>query len=304
MSNILAQILELASDNSQTLTFSQLDANNGIHFLGPIRGVLPIGPNGVPSTLNNSLVEPFPFSDPEILAGITSYNYTFNHQGLASNVSCSYQPTTPIQAGYIANFTLQYDVPSCAALGETMILTNITSFHLPVVPDTNYLMYWACQSPTNDTQALSYVIYLSGPVNGYFNNTGNITCTVSPMQPAIYSVTYHSTTDTFFAGAALPANEPAAYSPSAFSSLVNYTFIGLGSVLEEGQNFDSNLVAESVITFGVKSFGLAPYVRNDTFLRLYEQMIQGILEYEVCPFDDLFFQPSSYRCSCRPRTFD
>ena len=278
-SDVLAQILELASDNSQTLTFSQLGAANGLHFLGSIQGVLPIGPNGVP-TLNNN-PEPFPFSDPKILAGITSYNYTFNHQGLASNVSCSYTPATPIEYGLLANFTLQYDVPSCAALGQSSVLTNVPSFNVSWISPTNLLMYWACQSVTNDTEAPSYSVYLSGPFNGYTNNTGNITCTIYPMQPAIYPVTYHSTTGIFSVGAVMPVDEPGAYSPSVFSSLVNYVFIALGGVIEEGQNFDSNLVAESVITFGVKSFGVAPYVRNDTYLRLYERMIQGILEYEV-----------------------
>ena len=286
------QILELVSDNSQTLTFSQLGADDGLHFLGSIRGVLPIGPNGVQATLNNSL-EYSPLSDPAISPGIISYDYTFNHQGLASNISCNYEPTTPIEYGQLSTFTLEYDVPSCAALGQSDILTGVESFNVSWIPTTNTLMYWACQSAANDTQSPSYSIYLFGFLNSYAEIIGNITCTVSPMQPATYPVTYQSTAGIFSVGDVLPSNESATYSPSAYSFLVNYTYIALGGVISEGQNFDSNLVAESVITFGVKDFGLAPYQRNDTYLKLYENMIQGILEYEVCPFDNSFCHPIS-----------
>jgi hypothetical protein len=50
----------------------------------------------------------------------------------------------------------------------------------------------------------------------------------------------------------------------------------------EGQNIQSNLLAESIIAFGINDFHLQPYARNETYLRLYEEMINGILEYEVC----------------------
>jgi len=145
----------------------------------------------------------------------------------------------------------------------------------------NTLMYWACQAAPNNTQTPSYSVYLRGLFGGYEKNIGNITCTIAPIRPAIYPVTYQSRSRIFSAGAVLSENDPVASSPSAFSSLVNYTLIGLGSVISEGQNFDSNLVAESVITFGVKSFGLEPYARNDKYLELYEKMIQGMIEYQT-----------------------
>jgi hypothetical protein len=85
------------------------------------------------------------------------------------------------------------------------------------------------------------------------------------MQPAIFPVTYQSLSRIFSAGAVPSANEPVSYAPSAFSVLANYSFIGLGAVISQGQNFDSNVVAESVITFGVKSFGLKPYEQNYIF---------------------------------------
>ena len=272
------QILELVSNNSQSLTFSQLGADDGLHFLGSIRGVLPIGPNGVPAF---NTLSPSPLSDPVKMAGMRSYIYTLNHQGLTSKVSCSYQSTSPIVWSNTSDI-VRYNVPSCRGLGGSSILTDVPSF--ASVLGKNTLMYWACQSAPNNTQAPSYNIYLVGYLGGYGANIGNITCTVAPVQPAVFPVTYESKPRIFSAGAVLSANESAGtYSPTAFSVLANYTLIALGGVISQGQNFDSNLVAESIITFGVKSFGLEPYARNDEYLRLYEQMIQGIIEYQVCP---------------------
>ena len=276
--------------DSPIVTFSQL---NGLHFLGPIRGVLPIGPNGIP-ILDNDL-DPSPFLNPEISGGMTSYEYTFNLQGLISNISCSYETTTPMVYGGLTNYTLEYDVPSCAALGERVILTGVPSYAASWNESTNTLMAWACQSATNDTQAPFYIVYLTSFANtAYGSSIGNTTCTVSPLQPAIFPVTYRSTTNTFSTGAVLPVNESGVYSSSVFSSmLVNYTFISLTAEISEGQNFASNLFAELVVDFGANTLALAPYVQNYTYLLLYAQMIQGILEYEVCPFIYSTFQPSS-----------
>ena len=225
-----------------------------------------------------------------------SYNYTLNYQGLFSNVNCSYQPTSPIKHMSSSNDSVTYNVPSCAALGEASILTNISSFKS--VLGTNTLMSWACQSAPINTQPPSYSIYLKflGFRGGYEQDMGNITCTVSPIQPAIFPVMYQSSRRIFSVGDALSSNVLVAGPPPAFSLLLNYTLIALGSVISQGQNFDSNLVAESVITLGLKSFGLQPYAQNSTYLQLYERMIQGILEYEVCPVCDIFFFFSSFFC--------
>jgi hypothetical protein len=55
----------------------------------------------------------------------------------------------------------------------------------------------------------------------------------------------------------------------------------LASIVWEAQTVTSNLLAESVITFGVKSFGLEPLVPDVGYLPLYEKMIQGIFDYEA-----------------------
>ena len=48
------------------------------------------------------------------------------------------------------------------------------------------------------------------------------------------------------------------------------------------QSWQANQVAESVITFAVKSFEIEqPYQKLDEYLRLTEAMLAGILQYEV-----------------------
>ena len=42
------------------------------------------------------------------------------------------------------------------------------------------------------------------------------------------------------------------------------------------------MIAESVNTFGIESSNLPPDVPVDGYLRLYEAMISGVIEYEVC----------------------
>ena len=291
--NLPAQILELVTNNSRGLIFNQLGADDGPHFVGSIRGVLPVGPNGL-SAFNT--LNPSPLSDPRILAEVSSYDYTLDQQGLAFNVSCSYQPTSPIQYRASSPTVLQYNVSSCAGLGGTNVSTNVSYSVL----GANTLLYWACQAAPNDTEATSYSLYLRGIRSSYEDNIGNMTCTVSSIQPAIFPVAYRSSKRSFSAGSPLPASESATL---ASPLLINYALIGLGAVIAEGQNSDSNLVAESVVTFGVQSFDLPPYARSDEYLRLYEQMIQGILEYEVCLVGCSSFHPSPH-CCLRPHTFD
>ena len=212
------------------------------------------------------------------MAGVVSYDYILKHQGLISNVSCRYSSEralryTSLDAPNYPILAAQYNA-SCYDQNETEILpAAIGSFRS--IYSSSTLGYWACQSATN---AGSYSIYLSG-VNEYLPTFGNITCSVNPIQTAIYPVTYNSTTNIFTVGNSTPES----HTSITFPNLLPYALQGLGEVISEGQNFQANPVAESVLTFAYKFFnvplnaGLSP-----EFLRLFEQMIQGILEYQVC----------------------
>ena len=265
----LLKILSLLPDNSQSLAFTQLGANDGMHFLGPIRGVLPLGPNGVAS-LNT--LEPSPFDTNA--AAIISYNYTLNQQGFASNITCVYDDQSPIEFTEVPGNPLMvaYNA-SCTDLGLANVLTNVIDFPTPNTKNT--LTFWACKSvPTDGTEPI-YQIYLRGR-EYYAASIGNITCLASSIQLAIFSVEYQSAPNIF------SSSEPNTTFATITPGLMELALVGLGAVIQESQNIKSNLVADSVVTFGVKDFRLQPDERSEKYLRLYEEMIKGIIEYEVC----------------------
>ena len=279
LSNLPAQILSSIPNNSQSLAFSQLGAKSGLHFLGSIRGVLPLGPDGVAAF---DTLDPNSLEDSDILSRVLSYNYTLNHQGMRAESSCEYSQSSPIKYSYSSsNETLTYSVPSCAALGQNDVLNYTPNITIP--GNSAYtLMYWACQDAT---QPSTYYVYLSG-IGLYSDSIGDITCTISQLQPATYSVMYESTRGIFTTTpSTLLTLEPAGDALSVFTSpIMTYVLQGLSNLMSEGQNLQANLVAESVITFGAKDFKQQPDQRSDTYLRLYGLMIQGIVEYLVCPF--------------------
>ena len=279
MSKLSAQILSSIPGNSQSLTFSQLGAKSGLHFLGSIRGVLPLGPDGVTAfdTLDHNSLE-----DSDILSRVLSYNYTLDHQGITAEPSCRYSQTSPIEYAYSpSKESLTYSVPSCAALGQTDVLVYTPNITIP--GNSRYtLLYWACQDAS---QPNTYYVYLSG-IGLYADPIGNITCTISQLEPATYSVMYESGKGIFTTTpSTLLAHEPAGSASSVFTSpVMTYTLQGLSNLMSEGQNSQANLVAESIITFGVKDFNQKPDQRSDTYLLLCGLMMKGIVEYLVCLF--------------------
>jgi len=259
-------MLALASNNSESLVFSQLGVKDGLHFLGPLRGVLPLGPNGV---LNSTLYYP-PFldnSDPK--AETVYYNYTLNLQGLNSDINCFRDNSTPLTFLPVPNTTYVFNYTGVCPPGQD-ILTNGTFVTLS---PPSHLGFWACKAPSLGGVD-QYLLYLSGR-QAYSDVIGNMTCTLSPVQPAAFPVTYHSQSGYFSA-----RNQTTTFTNTP-SQLIERAIRGLAAVIVEAQNVDSNLVAESVIAAGVKSFGLQPYIQDPKYLRLYEAMFQGIIEYEA-----------------------
>ena len=260
----------MLSNNSQTLVFSQLGAEDGIQFLGPIRGVLPIGPNGVPAF---DTLQHFPFDTDAII----SYTYILDHQGFASDVNCIYDTQSPIRYTAVPdNANMVAYNGTCSELGLADVLTNVVDF---VVPDINStLTFWACKSIPTGGDELAYYIYLRGR-QLYETAIGNITCTLSPITPAIFPVTYQSASGIFSSTKLLSTftNTPPGF--------IERMLVAFGDIVSEAQNTVANLVAETVIASGVKTFQLQPYQPTEQYLRLYEAMIQGIIEYEVGPMN-------------------
>ena len=236
-----------------------------------MRGVLPTGPNG----LNGfDTLQPFPLSDPQTKASILSYNYTLDHQGLASNITCIYENSSPIRFQAVPNNTrmVAYN-GTCDGVAD-VLAGAVIQLVTPNVDNT--LTSWACKSVPNGEEDPAYYLYLRGRVN-YIQAIGNITCTVFP-KPAVFPVTYQSNKQIF------SSKEPIQTSRNTFSGFIDRAVVAQMGIILAAQGIQSNLVAESIISSGVQSFGLPPYVQNEQYLRLYEAMIQGILVDQVCPF--------------------
>jgi hypothetical protein len=232
--------------------------------------VVPLGPNGVPAV--NTVSYPLLLDNKDPNAERIFYNYTLYLQGLTSNINCLYDIQSPITFSSVSGdgpAVYQYN-GTCSGRGQD-VLVNASFITLA---GASHLGFWACKtsSPGGNDQ---YLLYLSG--RGFYQSAiGNITCTVSPIQPAIFPVKYESRPGTFY------SLKPTITFTNTSTELIRRAIKGIGAVILESQNKDSNLVAESVITFGVKSLGLQPYTQDASYLKLYGALFQGIIEYEVC----------------------
>jgi len=263
-------MISTISNDSESLDLGQLGANSSHHFLGPVRGTLPFGPNDLAAfdTLQVS-----PLHDARTRAVILSYNYTLEHQGLSSSVSCIYDTQSPIIVSGIPNntFTLGVD-------GNCDGLAHVFEHGTPIEMTNSLksLVFWACKSIPSAREDPVYYIYLRGREN-YATAIGNITCTVSPIQPAIFPVMYESRRRIFSTKELIGTSEPG----NITSDCMGRALIGLANFVLQSQSAESNLVAESVIALGVQSLGLSPNEANKAYLPLYAAMIQGILVNEV-----------------------
>ena len=272
-------MLSLQPKDAVSLTFTQLSGVDGLHLLRSLRGILPIGPNGVPGF---DTVPASSFKD-AMTAPDLFYNYTLELQGVFSNVTCAYTynpAAVPINYTSVQSF-VQYN-------GTCPPGQDILSPALYLVPRSNSsLAFWACK-----TGGDLYTLYIVGG-NYYEKEIGNITCNVAPFQPALFPLTYTGQSGVF------AVQNPVSTWPNTSTQLLTRAIKGLGATIDEAQGIESNLLAESVFSIGVKFFGLQPYVQNETYLRLYEAMIQGILDYQVCPIRCL---PSPLMLLIRPHT--
>jgi hypothetical protein len=256
------QMRSLLSNNTETLTFTQL---GGMHFYGPIHGVFPVGPNGIPSF---DTLDSFPT---DTFKNALSYNYSLDLQGISSAVRCQYDTSTPIVPVSFPRIN-QTGYGATCPTGETV--APYTAEGYPIPRTINPLGAWPCKtSPVGG----AYTIFFRGRGN-YEDVIGNMSCEISPIQYSVFPVRYSSKGDQF-----VVSNETLS-SSNTTSQIIDRAVFAVVNTVAEAQGFAANLAAESVITYGVRTFGLplnGTYVRNDVYLRLVEAMIQGIVQYEV-----------------------
>ena len=170
-------MLSTIINKTETSSLTQLGGNGGIRFLGSAKGVLPIGPDGVPA-FNN--LETSPFSDEQARQGMVSYNYTLIQQGLDSNITCIYDPTSPIRFRPVPGsgpVVLQYNGTCDPEKRLAPVLDNVETYMS--LNTNNTLGFWACKSTAEDVGPPVYTVYLRG--SGFYAQAiGNITCTISP----------------------------------------------------------------------------------------------------------------------------
>jgi len=265
MNIYLLQIQSFFSNSSESVILGELGPGSS-RFLGPARGVLPISPNGIRDL---GTLPPSMRSD-----ALLSYNYTFDHQGLISNISCIYDTQSPITFLAVPNDTFSMWVnASCNEIG----LDDIVTTYYPVSNTDRTLTLWACKSIPTGEQYPAYHIYFRGSGRFYETDIGNITCTVSQIQPAVFPVTYQSRTGIFSTQKQITATAPM----NSFSNLIEYAILSFQNVLQQAQTVTVNLVVASVQNLGVQG-GIPLVSQNKQYLRLYEAMIQGILVDQVC----------------------
>ncbi|KAJ2926510.1 hypothetical protein H1R20_g10572, partial [Candolleomyces eurysporus] len=274
-----ANVLAAIGITNETSSLNQLGGEGTVRFRGSVKGVLPIGPNGVPA-FNALQTSPDPFADDDIRRRMVSYNYTLNHQGFASNISCFYDDTSPIRYRNIMNINTTLFISSSGscdpAAGLQDVLQDVPNYTM--LDSNNTMTYWACkQIPQPGSLEPTYFVYLRGRMR-YESSIGNITCRISPMRAQEYLVTYHSVPGYFTTSRALVAQPP---QKPTFAWYIEWGLVGLGNAIWEGQNWSANLVAEAVFSLGAKKLNLVTRERNPIYLKMYEAMIQGMLEYEA-----------------------
>ena len=246
--------------------------------------MLPIGPNGIPAfdTLLPSLFTK------TAADSFLPYNYSLDLQGISNNVSCSYATDSPVSFGLpFAPITYVYQFNGTCPPGQDFLGTTAWS----TIASGNTLGFWACETSTSGD---AYNVYLRG-IKNYNASIGNITCVIEPVQPAVYKLDYTGKSGVFNS-----TQTAVSTSPGTSTELTRRAIGALGNVRDlfhlynsnltfvffqivwQAQNQESNLVAESVFTFGIKDFNLPQYVPVDGYLRLYEAMIGGMIDYVVC----------------------
>ena len=236
------------------------------------RGVLPVGPTGVLAP------DSPPLSYARRSAGTNLIQYTFDLQGLVTRSQCEYTNSSPIIL-HSGAYNLDHIHGSCP-LGQD-VFPQDTWF--PSISSDYKLGYWACGQGERDTHGSfkTYQLYFRG-YQSYEGVIGNITCTLSPVHPAIFPVTYSGRTH--LSSIARPI-QSSAYSTG---DMIEQSTMAVGSLVVQGQEISGNAIAESVISVGVKSLGLSPYLPDPRYLRIFEAMLQGVIEYEVGVPNPLF----------------
>jgi hypothetical protein len=223
--------------------------------------------------------------NPSFLASQTrlDYTYTLTQQGLEGEVDCSYEKESPVQFRAIEGLNSTLVIATNGTCdpnkGLKPALRNVVDY--VTLNTNNTLTFWACASNQSSSAGgpdnTTFILFLRGRAN-YRTSIGNITCTLSKFRAQDYDVTFTRSQGYFVAGNVTTLPETSRNTVESFLGVLVRAF---GSAVWKSQAWDSNTMAESVFDIGQRFLGVAPIEQNETHLRLFEAMIQGIMEYHV-----------------------
>ncbi|KAJ2912776.1 hypothetical protein MD484_g7639, partial [Candolleomyces efflorescens] len=253
----------------------QLMADDSVRFLGPLQGILPIGPDGLRgfNTLHG-----WDRSSADSRSEL-DLSYSLTQQGLESNVRCFYDQESPIHYG--VDFAGPFSSGSC---DTTKGLREVLPFEAYPIQDPEVvwsLTSWVCaanqtsstDSPDSDSE--TYNFYLRGTI-GYANPFGNITCTLSNLRFRDYNVSYTKTGRYFTTTNSTTSPEPRR---SPTESFIHELVALLGDLVWGTQTRSGHVIAESILDVGERLFNVSPDDTNDRHLKLVEGFTQGVLEF-------------------------
>ncbi|THV03058.1 hypothetical protein K435DRAFT_962715 [Dendrothele bispora CBS 962.96] len=272
-------------------SFAQL---HGLRFQGPIRGVIPKGPNGMPGPLEDSLqtgsFEGFP----------TGYSYTLEAQGIQTSVECFLDQNSRFNVTNSFNSDDGYGwqiVAGTCPEGQSSVLYERFQNVLPIIPNSNAVAYWACNGTAADDPGTFY-IYLQGNGPVYGNAVRSIFCRVTSLQPSVFVLNYTSSGNYFTLSDHSTASST--ISSPQFNNILQAAFTALGDVFVQTQSGVSSDIVESVLTAGIVTQNTSTVTVN---LQLYSDMIEGMIEYEASYLRLLYSLQEDVPSSCqRTRT--
>ncbi|RXW22996.1 hypothetical protein EST38_g2858 [Candolleomyces aberdarensis] len=273
-SSVIDKVTTLQSNKSGIISMTMIGGVDSVRFLGPSRGVLPMGP-GAPANDNrpNHFFNASSFNSTE--ARIRSFNYTLQQQGLSSNTSCKYSESSPITvfSGEGPGGRTTMVNGTCDA---SLNLTDL--IHWSSIRDSpRVLAAWACDASLGKASDLSYVVYLRQH-DALGSGNYNITCT-SPIGVSLVDTTFDSSSSLFRTDNTI--QQPTKAIGPGEHAMVSGIISSVIHSIVITQNREPDMFMDQILAAGVTGFGLAVGERNDQYLRLYEAMLDGLLEYQV-----------------------
>src|ERR1700731_1455183 len=126
--HVLSPLQQMLSNLEANTSFALSQV--GVAFTGSTRGVLPDGPRGV---VNTSV--PSPFTD--AAAANTAFDYTLDLQGVTSQVSCAYKPSSIVSLKVLSSDVWQYSGTCPTRQQEVLLDANFTT-----PSSDNFLGFW------------------------------------------------------------------------------------------------------------------------------------------------------------------